>query len=179
MSEGNISAAYRPIILAPFANERIREWPLANFARFIECGLKDGHSFLVSGTQAQRPLANTLVRHFPADRVRNGCGTTTWQEMQALLRAAPFVVANNSGIAHLAAELGQWVLCLFAGSHSWIEWMPRGPRVVTLARMPACAPCGIGICSNSLDCMNNLGGDFAYNEMMAILQEHTSNAPDR
>lgn len=167
----NVSA---PIVLSPFANERIREWPLENFRRFIECGLEDGYTFIVSGTRAQRPLANTLVRHFPAGRVHNGCGTTTWDEMQVILRQAPFVVANNSGIAHLAAELGLWVLCVFSGSHSWIEWMPRGPKVVTLARMPACAPCERGICPNGRDCMVKLTGELAYTEITSTIQEHIS-----
>jgi ADP-heptose:LPS heptosyltransferase len=89
--------------------------------------------------------------------------------MHRLLREAPFVVANNSGIAHLAADLGLWVLCLFAGSHSWIEWMPRGPRVVTLARMPSCAPCCLSECPVRRDCMANLSADFAYNEITTAI----------
>ncbi|MDR3429575.1 glycosyltransferase family 9 protein [Silvimonas sp.] len=163
-----------PIIIAPFANERLREWPLANFHRFIELGLADGYSFAISGTWAQRALANTLVRPFPAHRVQNLCGTTDWREMQALLGRAPFVVANNSGIAHLAADLGQWLLCLFAGSHSWMEWMPRGPKVVTVARMPACSPCHSERCSNQRDCMVNLTGDLAYNEIISTIADYNA-----
>ena len=163
-----------PIIIAPFANERIREWPLANFQRFIELGLADGYNFAISGTWPQRALANTLVRPFPSDRVVNFCGTTDWREMQTLLRRAPFVVANNSGIAHLAADLGQWLLCLFAGSHSWMEWMPRGPKVVTLARMPACAPCNSGRCPNQRDCMINLTADLAYSEIIATIADYNA-----
>jgi ADP-heptose:LPS heptosyltransferase len=166
-----MSAPGAPIVLAPFANERVREWPLSNFHRFIERGLKDDLTFAVSGTWAQRALANTLVQPFPADKVQNLCGTTAWKDMHHLLCRAPFVVANNSGIAHLAADLGQWVLCLFAGSHSWMEWMPRGPKVVTLARMPACAPCGRGECPNNRDCMVNLSADFAYNEIRSVMTD--------
>lgn len=158
-----------PIIVAPFANERIREWPLENFKALIARGMEDGHDFVISGTQSQRTLANTLTKHFPANRVRNACGTTSWIEMQSLLRAAPLIVANNSGIAHLAADLGLWVLCVFAGSHSWVEWMPRGPKVITLARMPACAPCERGRCMNGHDCMVGLDGRFAYEEAFAIM----------
>ncbi|MBB2169634.1 glycosyltransferase family 9 protein [Gluconacetobacter aggeris] len=169
----NETVGRAPIVIAPFANERAREWPLENFHEFIRCGLKDGYDFVVSGMRGQRPLANVLVRSFPADRVRNACGATTWREMQTLLRQAPFVVANNSGIGHLAADLGQWVLCVFSGSHSWVEWMPRGPKVVTLARMPACAPCERERCPNDRDCMINLRGSFAYAEMTAIIRDYS------
>jgi ADP-heptose:LPS heptosyltransferase len=157
------------VVIAPFANERIREWPVENFQRLIALGLADGYSFAVCGTRAQRALANALVRPFSAERVRNLCGTATWAETSALLGKAAFVVANNSGIAHLAADMGQWVLCVFAGSHHWIEWMPRGARVVTLARMPACAPCCSPVCPNQHDCMVNLSGDFAYAQMTAAM----------
>ena len=134
-------------------------------------GMEDGHDFVISGTPAQRPVANTRARHFPSDRVRNACGTTSWTEMQNLLRAAPLIVANNSGIAHLAANLGVWVLCVFAGSHSWVEWMPRGPKVITLARMPACAPCERGRCPNDRECLVGLDGRFAYEEAVAIMDD--------
>ena len=158
-----------PIVVAPFANERIREWPLENFRGFIECGLRHGHTFSVSGTWAQRALANTLVRTFPSDRVQNACGTTSWVEMQEMLLRAPFVVANNSGIAHLAADLGQWVLCVLAGSHSWVEWMPRGPKVVTIARMPACAPCCASTCPNELTCLADVKPEFAFDTITSAI----------
>ena len=166
-----MSGNLAPVVLAPFANERIREWPVENFADFIDCGLRDGKSFVVTGTWAQRALANKLVQPFPSDRVQNLCGITSWSEMMSLLADAPFVVANNSGIAHLAAELGRWVLCIFAGSHSWIEWMPRGPKVVTLARMPACAPCGSENCPNGRICMTDLKAQFAYATINSLANE--------
>ncbi|MBY4640651.1 hypothetical protein K6L44_11785 [Gluconacetobacter entanii] len=160
-----------PIVLAPFANERIREWPIENFQAFIECGLQDGRNFVISGTRPQRVRANVICRSFPAHRVQNICGTTTWSEMQSFLHDAPFVVANNSGMAHLAASRDLWVLCVFGGAHSYREWFPRGRRVVTLARRPICAPCANNICHNNYDCMANLSAEFAYNEIICAISD--------
>lgn len=159
-----MSSAEGPIVIAPFANERVREWPLVNFRRFVELILADGRSVKIVGTTSQRARANELVRGFPAPDVVNVCGRTSWAELNAAILLAPFVVANNSGVAHLTAKLGQWLLCVFAGGHSWAEWMPRGPRVVTVARMVSCAPCeiGDGICPHSLACLAHLEPEVAY-----------------
>jgi len=155
-----------PIVLAPFANERLREWPISHFRRFIEVGLEDNQRFVICGTLAQRALANELVRRFPSDWVENYSGVTSWPEMQSLLRAAPFVVANNSGVAHLAASMGQWVLCVFGGKHHWMEWMARGPKVVTITHMPNCSPCESPVCPNSLACLKDVDPEMAYFEIM-------------
>ena len=68
---------------------------------------------------------------------------------------APYVVANNSGVAHLAASRGRWTLCVFSASHAYCEWMPRGPRVVTLVKALPCSPCSLGSerCPNGVACM--------------------------
>lgn len=151
-----------PIILAPFANERMREWPTANFRQLIDCGLEDGRTFTVLGAMPQRALADDLVRRYPADLVVNACGVLSWGQAQERIKAAAFVVANNSGIAHLAAALDVWVLCVFGAKHSWIEWMPRGRKVVTLVRPPACSPCDSSYCPNDLTCLSGIDGQFAY-----------------
>ena len=147
------------IILAPFANDRSREWPEANFQRFIERGLQEGRRYEVLGTLSQRPMADSLVRPYSADKVTNLCGVIPWPEVKAKLSSAAFVVANNSGLAHVSAALGQWTLCVFSGRHSWIEWMPRGPRVVTLTKALSCSPCSLGSerCHNGVACMTDFG----------------------
>ena len=152
------------VVLSPFANERIREWPRSHFSRLIELQLQDGLQTIVVGTAAQRSRANYLVRRFPAPDVINACGTMTWAALVATVQSAAFVVSNNSGVAHLSASLEKWTLCLFAGSHSWIEWMPRGSRVITISAKPPCAPCELGpdLCPNDIACMVQLKADAAY-----------------
>jgi ADP-heptose:LPS heptosyltransferase len=95
-----------------------------------------------------------------------------WHTLVAAVDAAPYVVANNSGVAHLAAERGRWILCLFAGSHSLVEWMPRGRRVVTISRAIACSPCELGgmSCPNGVACMRGLEPEEALTRFLEILE---------
>jgi ADP-heptose:LPS heptosyltransferase len=165
------------IVMAPFANGRMKEWRDSNFQRFIDLGLENGYMFQLVGALTQRPLADDLVRRYPAHQVENLCGAISWAELTSAIEDAAFVVANDSGIGHLAASIGQWVLCIFSAKHSWVEWMPRGPRVVTLVRAPACSPCNAGSCPNSLACMDLLSADFAFSTMRAAMAGELGHAP--
>jgi ADP-heptose:LPS heptosyltransferase len=154
-----------PVLISPFANERLREWPIVHYRRFIERLRRERAApVVIVGTRPQRIRANEVVRGFPADQVANACGRLSWSELVRLVDAADFVVANNSGLAHLAAQRGRWTLCIFSGSHSYVEWMPRGPRVVVVSRITSCSPCEVGgsRCPNGVACMTDLQPDIAF-----------------
>jgi len=159
------------VVISPFANERVREWPVGHFRRLVELITGDERiRVIVVGTQGQRTRANALVRGFSAVQVVNACGRLKWHDVEELIDSARCVVTNNSGIGHFAAKRGIWTLCIFAASHSWLEWMPRGPRVVLITRMTRCAPCELGVqfCPNGLACMNDLAPEAVYARFLDI-----------
>jgi ADP-heptose:LPS heptosyltransferase len=158
-------AATSAVVMSPFANERIREWPIRSYRDLIEMIWRvHGFPVVITGTRNQRVLANILVRDLPSDRVMNACGMLSWDELVAAIDAAPYVIANNSGVAHLAAGRGRWTLCIFGASHAYNEWMPRGERVVVVSRVLPCSPCEIGadLCPNGIACMAGLQADDVF-----------------
>ncbi|HST74223.1 MAG TPA: glycosyltransferase family 9 protein [Acetobacteraceae bacterium] len=133
------------IVIAPLSNDTLRDWPLTHFERLARlCVDRLDARIDCVGIRAQRVAVNQIVRNFPPDRVRNLCGTMAWADTAGLLRSASCVVANNSGIAHLAAGLGVPTVCVFGASHNPYEWMARGPLVTTVHRRTGCAPCAFG-----------------------------------
>ena len=150
----------RPIVVvSPFANEKVRAWPLRHYRELIEIVLREGDEHVVIvGARMHRAAGNVLVRGLSSQRVTNACGDTSWGELGTIIDAARYVVANNSGVAHYAASRGCWTLCLFSASHAYVEWRPRGPRVVTLVKETPCSPCVLGtdLCPNGFRCMTNL-----------------------
>jgi ADP-heptose:LPS heptosyltransferase len=101
----------------------------------------------------------------------------SWGELIGAIDSAPYVVSNNSGVGHLAASRGRWTLCIFAASHAYNEWMPRGPYVVTVTSVLSCSPCSVGtdLCPNGVACMVDLHPaevfwrfDHARNSALAI-----------
>ena len=155
----------RPVVISPFANERVRQWPSRHFRDLIELIWREhGYTVLLVGTRGQRAMANDIVRGLSSERVMNACGAMSWGEVVAAVDAAPYVVSNNSGVAHLAAARGRWTLCVFAASHAYSEWMPRGPFVVTVTKALACSPCELGtdLCPNNVACMDLKPADVFY-----------------
>ena len=160
------------MLLAPFANERMREWPFGHYRSLIARALTiPSLSVHVVGTPSQRARANALVRGFPSTSVVNDCGKLSWEQLLEKIDRAALVVANNSGIAHVAAQREKWTVCLFAGSHSWIEWMPRGTNVIVISKDVPCGPCELGSdpCPNDLICMTRLEPDFVFERCRRIL----------
>jgi ADP-heptose:LPS heptosyltransferase len=132
------------IIVAPFSNGLIRDWPAAHFAKLIALllpKLDPDQLVRVIGSPEQRRRAFEIVRDLPADKVINDCGTMPWADVLKLLRVADCVIGNNSGIAHLAGMYGVPTVCIFGGSHQRTEWYPLGPKVTVLSRVIGCSPC--------------------------------------
>ncbi|UAK24994.1 glycosyltransferase family 9 protein [Sphingomonas nostoxanthinifaciens] len=155
------------IVIAPFSNSDIRDWPIAHFIELIR--LLVGQRIHLIGSANQFNRAAEIVRPFDAGRVHNHCGQFTWAETRKLLASADCVIGNNSGIAHLAASLGKPTICLFGGAHHRLEWGPRGPRVRIVTLTVPCAPCGrhrAADCPFALQCL--AGIDAAHIAELAL-----------
>ncbi len=151
------------IVIAPYSNSAIRDWPSGHFAELIGLlldGWDDDRGLIrVIGTPSQRLRTNAIVRPHPADRVRNECGRMPWPAVVEELRRASCVIGNNSGIAHLAGSFGVPTVCIFGGSHQRLEWRPLGFNVTLLSRSIGCSPCHLdhgGRCGYGLACLADI-----------------------
>lgn len=132
------------IIVSPFSNSLVRDWPGASYSALIQLLLESLPAEVlirVIGTQSQAMRADEIVRSLDAARVFNDCGRYAWAVVEAALGRASCVIGNNSGIAHLAARLGIPTVCVFGGSHQRAEWRPIGPNVTIISRAIWCSPC--------------------------------------
>lgn len=169
------------IVIAPFSNSAIRDWPSAHFATLIDLLLdrwpERSGLIRVIGTPGQRPRVDSIVRTYPADRVTNDCGRMPWPEVVTELRTAACVVGNNSGIAHLAAFFDTPTVCIFGGSHQRLEWRPIGFNVTLLSRTIGCSPCHLdhgASCAYGLACLWEIEpGEVADAVMAAIVRGRT------
>lgn len=132
-----------PIVVAPFSNSSIRDWPIGHFARLITLLLErvDDAIVHVIGVANQKFAAREIVRFQPADRVINQCGVLAWPTVLGLVREAGCVIGNNSGVSHIAGHLGAPTVCIFGGSHQRMEWHPKGANVIVVSRAIGCSPC--------------------------------------
>ncbi len=172
----------KTVVVSPFSNSPIRDWPLSHYRRLVGLLIQDEDvRVLVVGSASQWVSANEVVRGYPADRVVNSCGYIGWSDMLDQLGEADCVIANNSGLAHAAAAMGRRTLCVFGGSHSPYEWLPRGPAVTAVTKRVECSPCGLdheGACPFGVRCLQEIEPAQIHAECLRILQRATSmNAP--
>jgi len=158
------------LVFCPFSNDLLRDWPISYYRALAERCLNNLQLVIsILGAPAQRQLGNLLVRGLPADRIRNDCGRLTWHEVEQTLESATAVVGNNSGLAHLAGQIGTPTLVVFSGTVPYVEWMPRGPKVMVLAKDTVCAPCRSGFCPYDKRCLREITPDTVYKQLTDLL----------
>ncbi|RMF36172.1 MAG: lipopolysaccharide heptosyltransferase family protein [Chlorobiota bacterium] len=92
---------------------------------------------VVTGTTSEGRLCAAIADAVPS--AVNFCGKLQLTQLIALLERAAVVVANSTGVLHIAAALGRAVVGLFPAeppAQSPARWRPLGERTIVLACSP-------------------------------------------
>jgi ADP-heptose:LPS heptosyltransferase len=173
-------ASARQVVISPVSNSELRDWGIANYARLVALLLDrtDCRIVLVgSGTQ-HRQLERIAEENGRDPRITNVAGASDWSRTAEVVRAADLVIANNSGVAHLAAACGAPTLAIYSGSHQPQEWGPRGDRVRAIMALVPCSPCGydkLEECPNDHLCMKQIAPETVADQAIAMLLRASHN----
>ncbi len=127
----------RMIVLHPGGRGSAPRWgQFPALARLVEQMLPDWH-IVVTGTAAEEALCHAIVNAVP--HTINLCGALSLAQLIALLDQVAIVVANSTGVLHIAAALGTPVVGIFP---SWppavspSRWRPLVEPSTVLAATP-------------------------------------------
>ena len=112
-----------------------RRWDTASFARVADTLARDGMTVVLTGTAEERSLANDVAAQM-TELSFNLAGATSLRALAVLVDGARVVVANDTGISHLAAARRTPSVVVFTGSDPR-RWAPADRdfhRVVVAAR---------------------------------------------
>jgi ADP-heptose:LPS heptosyltransferase len=162
------------VVIAPFSNSRVRDWPLGRYEELIGLLLKDSgiHIILVGTRDHVAQLASLCQTYGDDNRITSVAGQTDWSGLAALLLQADLVIANNSGVAHLAAACGRPTLAIYSGSHQPQEWRPRGQTIRIITAVVSCSPCGyekLELCPYDHRCMTMIEPETVVQHARAML----------
>ena len=104
------------IILFPFCSPHltIKKWPHYNkFIELVKNKFNDEYKIIV----APGPLEIPMTKEINAISVLNNNNALTISELATLIKQSSYVIANDTGPAHMAAHLGSKGITLF-GSHT-------------------------------------------------------------
>ena len=109
-----------------------------------------------------------------AAHVRSFAGRLTLRATAEVLASAGVVVANDSGLAHVAAAVGTPTVMIFGPTpHATLGRFP--PNVAVLRAGLPCEPCWFGgarfrACDRRIDCLRSLGVEEVEREVRARVQ---------
>jgi ADP-heptose:LPS heptosyltransferase len=174
------SASAKQVVISPVSNSELRDWGMANYARLVALLLDraDCRIVLVGSGAQHRQLDRIVEENGQDPRITNVAGASDWFGTAEIVRAADLVIANNSGVAHLAAACGTPTLAIYSGSHQPQEWGPRGDSVRAIMALVPCSPCGydkIEECPNDHLCMKQIVPETIADQAIAMLSDSKSN----
>ena len=101
------------VLLHPGGTAPSRRYPPDQFADAARLLARAGRDVVLSGSASEVPLVEDIRARMRAPS-RSFAGELDLAELCALVEAAPLLVANNSGPAHIAAAVGTKVVDLYA-----------------------------------------------------------------
>jgi ADP-heptose:LPS heptosyltransferase len=112
------------------------------------------------------------INDFPK-HVRSFIGQLTLRETAELMAAAGAVVANDSGLAHIAAAVGTPTVMIFGPTPSQ-TLSPFAPNVSILSLSMKCQPCWytapLRACGHRIDCLHQFPVERVREELISIGQ---------
>jgi ADP-heptose:LPS heptosyltransferase len=139
-------------IVHPGAQLPSRRWMPERFAAVADAFAAQGLAVVLTGTAAERPLAQAVraaCRQPPVDLT--GRTASLWT-LGALVESAAVVVANDTGLSHVAAATGTRSVIVASGSDV-ARWRPLDhARHVVLWHAAPCRPCAHPVCPTAHEC---------------------------
>ncbi len=156
-------------LLHPGASAASRRYPAGHYAKVIrQLHETTGLLPVLTGSAAETELIETIV-HAAEVPVRNLAGQLDLPTLAALIAAAPLVISNNTGPAHLAAALHTPLVCPYAQTNpQHTPWMARS-RV--LSREVPCQYCYHSVCTTKdHPCLTKIPPEEIVSAALSLLQ---------
>ncbi len=155
------------VVLAPGCKTgemTAKRWP--HFSELAEAFA----DVVIVGTEDDWRRSDGRCLRFP-DHARSFVGQLTLRQTAELMAGAGVVVANDSGLAHIAAAVGAPTIIIFGPTpHQTLGQFP--PNVTILRQGLACEPCWFGqrfrACARRITCLEALNVEIVVEKIQRI-----------
>jgi heptosyltransferase II len=144
-----------------------KRWPKEYFSELATMLAAEGHAVWVIGSAKETALGDA-IQQASGGAALNLCGKTSLDEAAILLSTAETVVANDSGLMHLAAAVDRPLIAIY-GSSSPSFTPPLSSRARILKLDLDCSPCFERVCPlKHFDCMMKLVPTRVFEEIRRL-----------
>lgn len=169
----------RPVVaLHPGATVATRRWAPERFAAVGDIlAARYGACIVILGNQRERALCETVRQRMRAPAL-NVAGQTSMGVVAALLAQVALLVANDSGLAHLAVAVGATAVVVFGAAQAE-TWAPRErTRYRWLSVSVPCRPCALTECPIGYRCLDGISVNAVVAEANeALADRHLRDRP--
>jgi heptosyltransferase-2 len=127
--------------LIPSAQWPGKRWPIGNFRKVLERLVADTRFSAMVFGGPEDTFCASLCEGLPADRVVNAQGPLTIAESAALISRCGLVVANDTGMMHVADALGVPPVLILGPTSEELGCLPFHPKSEILEQQLWCRPC--------------------------------------
>jgi heptosyltransferase-2 len=164
----------RPLVVfAPGAEfGAAKRWPARHFAALAQAilALEPGAQIGLLGSPKDKQACDEIIAITGPAGMFNLAGVTRLDEAIALIAAAGAVVANDSGLLHIASALNRPVIALY-GPTDPDHAPPFSDMARSMSLRLACAPCRQRECPlGHHDCMEKMDAAMVWHELRPMLQ---------
>jgi heptosyltransferase-2 len=174
-AHAGLSTSRPLIVFAPGAEfGPAKRWPARHFAglaRLVRA--RDARAQVVMlGSPKDREAGDDILAITGTDGIFNLAGSTRLDQAIALIAQACAVVANDSGLLHIASALNRPVIALY-GPTDPDHAPPFSDVARALSLRLDCAPCRQRTCPlGHHNCMEQLGAPMAWQALAPMLGPH-------
>ena len=137
----------KPVIVAPFAQSRKRNWPVINWMKLVS--MHADQPVVICGVAGDKAEAEKIINLSGHRNIHNLCGQTTIRQLAAIISKAKVCVTCESAAAHIAAVVNVPHIVLLGGGH-FGRFMPYADTTHLVYNKMNCFNCNWK-CSYGLD----------------------------
>ena len=146
------------------ASDERERWPRHRVAAALDLLPAEWGEIVFVGTKDERSLVDEARQALKRPSL-DASGSTSVEELGALLSECSLLLTNDTGTMHVAAAVGTRVIDLSTGPVYMHETGPYGTGHLAVEPTIACFPCAPGSVCSHLSCRD----DFAPHEIAAIV----------
>jgi ADP-heptose:LPS heptosyltransferase len=146
-----------------------RRWPPERFARVADALAAEGLQIVLTGTAAEKPLVEKLLQAMRAPAL-DLAGLTSLGGLAALVARARLVIANDTGISHIAAAVKAPSVIVASGSDPK-RWAPLDRQLHrVLCHEIGCRPCAHPACPIGHPCALGVSAEQVIREALSLVE---------